>query len=270
MDSTNTDNERFMPHGSDYRPEHAAYMPGHPDSGAEHHVAPACECPPAPDDSCPSEPQAPPQPAPEARSPLDMAASFISWVLVPLMMPVYASWMLISLSPLDALPTSAKAGFMAIIFGINVLVPMLLVYLLKLFGLVQDVGLNNRKERLLPYIITILAFSASAWFVAVKGAPLWIVMFFAGGAVAGLINFLINFRWKISAHAAAIAGVVAILIRLGVNWIPTVPLLTWIIIWILLAGLLGSARVWLGRHTVSQVLAGYAVGFLSVYLLTML
>ena len=200
MDSTNTDNERFMPHGSDYRPEHAAYMPGHPDSGAEHHVAPACECAPAPEDSCPSEPQTAPQPAPEARSPLDMAASFISWVLVPLMMPVYASWMLISLSPLDALPTSAKAGFMAIIFGINVLVPMLLVYLLKLFGLVQDVGLNNRKERLLPYIITILAFSASAWFVAVKGAPLWIVMFFAGGGVAGLISFLINFRLPLTAE----------------------------------------------------------------------
>ena len=31
-----------------------------------------------------------------------------------------------------------------------------------------------------------------------------------------------------------------------------------------LSGILGTARVWLGRHTAWQVIAGYAVGFLSV------
>ena len=36
-----------------------------------------------------------------------------------------------------------------------------------------------------------------------------------------------------------------------------------------LSGLLGSARIWLGRHTVWQVVAGYAVGFCSVFFLMM-
>ena len=43
----------------------------------------------------------------------------------------------------------------------------------------------------------------------------------------------------------------------------------WLIAPIIVSGLLGSARVWLGRHTVWQVLAGYAVGFCSVFFLTM-
>ena len=43
----------------------------------------------------------------------------------------------------------------------------------------------------------------------------------------------------------------------------------WLIASIIVSGLLGSARVWLGRHTVWQVLAGYAVGFCSVFFLTM-
>lgn len=207
---------------------------------------------------------------PRQRSLLDTIATITSWVLVPLLMPFYAIIMLFFLSPLSAASASAKLGITAIIFVINVVLPMLLVYLLKLFGLVQDVGLNNRKERLIPYIITILSFGASAWFIQTKGAPLWVTMFFIGGAIAAIINFIVNFRWKISAHAAAIAGIVAMLIRLRMEWMPTEGLLTWTIIWVLLAGILGSARIWLGRHTVWQVLAGYTVGFLSVYLITMI
>lgn len=44
----------------------------------------------------------------------------------------------------------------------------------------------------------------------------------------------------------------------------------WIAASIIMAGLLGSARVWLGRHTLLQVLAGTAVGFLSVWSLSLL
>ena len=202
--------------------------------------------------------------------PVDSVASLLSWILVPLMMPVYATMFLFGLSPLEAAPTGVKAVITLIILAINAALPMLLVYLLKLFGLVQDVGLNNRRERMIPYIITVLALVGSAWFMASKGAPLWIVMFYAGGALAGLINFAINFRWKVSAHAAGIAGVVAILIRIRMEWMPSDGLFAWTIVWILLSGLLGSARIWLGRHTLGQVLAGYAIGFLSVYLMTMI
>ena len=186
------------------------------------------------------------------------------------MMPFYATLLLFDLSPLKDAATEVKTVVCLIIFAINVVLPMALVYLLKLFGFVQDVGLNKRRERLMPYIITVLAFAGSGWFMAEKGAPRWVVMFFLGGGVAALINMVINFRWKISAHAAAVAGVVAMLIRLRTEYAMPDGIMIWTIVWIMLAGLLGSARIWLGRHTVWQVLAGYAVGFLAVYLLTMI
>ncbi len=202
--------------------------------------------------------------------PVSRIASLLSWILVPLMMPVYATMLLFGLSPLAAAPFGTKTVVTLIILAINVALPMMLVYLLKLFGIVRDVGLNERKERLIPYIITMVALSGSAWFMASKGAPLWIVMFYAGGAAAAFVNFVVNFRWKISAHAAGIAGVVAMLVRMRMEWLPSDGIFVWTIVWVLLAGILGSARVWLGRHTAWQVLAGYAVGFLGVYLLTML
>lgn len=201
---------------------------------------------------------------------IDRLATLLSWVLVPLMMPLYGILMLFSLSQLAAATIGVKAIVSLVIIGINVVLPMMLVCLLKLFGLVKDIGLNNRKECLLPYAITVLAFCGSGWYMASNGAPSWTVMFFFGGAAAAAVNAIVNFWWKISAHAAGIAGVVALMVRIRMEWMPSDGILAWTVVWVLLAGILGSARVWLGRHTVGQVMAGYAVGFLSVYLLTMI
>lgn len=197
-------------------------------------------------------------------------SNILSWVLVPLLMPVYGLILSFGLSILDVAPMGMRVGFTLIVAGICVFVPMILILLLKRMGLVDDLGLNGRKERLIPYIITAVCYGGTAWFMAAKGAPLWLSLFFAGGALATVINTVINFRWKISAHAAGIAGIVALLIRIEKDGSPEPELFFWLILSIALAGLLGSARVWLGRHTVWQVLAGFAVGFCSVFFLTMI
>lgn len=200
----------------------------------------------------------------------DGVAHFLSWALVPLLMPVYGLILAFSLSILDVAPLGMRVAFTLIVAGIDVLVPMVLILVLKRMGAINDIGLNGRKERVVPYIITIVCYAATAWFMHYKGAPMWLSMFFAGGALAGVINMTVNFRWKISAHCAGIAGIVALLIRIEKDGSPEPGLFFWLILAICLAGLLGSARVWLGRHTVWQVIAGYAVGFCCVFFLTMI
>lgn len=199
-----------------------------------------------------------------------LCANWISWLLVPLMMPAYGIILIFSLSILKLAPFGTKLTFTLIIFGINFVVPMLLVLLLKKMGYIKDVGLNGRQERLIPYIITIVCLGGSALFLHYKGAPLWVAMFYAGGALAAFINLIVNFRWKISAHAAGMAGIVAMLIQIMKEGFPVAGLTWWIAASILVAGLLGSARIWLGRHTLMQVLAGTLVGFLSVWTLSLI
>lgn len=198
------------------------------------------------------------------------AATFISWILVPLLMPVYGILLAFDLSILHFKPEATKWIFTLIVALFNMVIPMILVLLLKKLGFINDVGLNGRRERLIPYIITILCMGGTALFMHAKMAPMWLVMFFAGGAVAGLINLLINFKWKISAHAAGIAGIVALIVRIMHSDMPVGNITVWLMVAIGLGGLLGAARVWLGRHTVWQVLAGYAVGFCSVFFMTMI
>ncbi len=194
----------------------------------------------------------------------------ISWIFVPLLMPVYGIILIFSLSFLAYTSFSTKLIFTLIVFGFNFLVPVILVLILKKMGVINDIGLNGRRERLIPYIITILCLSATGLFLYLKMAPVWVAMFYAGGALAGLINLLINFRWKISAHAAGIAGVVAMLIQVIKEGPSGDGVVGWIVGAILCAGFLGSARIWLGRHTLMQVLAGSAVGFLSVWTLSLI
>ena len=192
-------------------------------------------------------------------------ATFFSWSLVPLFMPVYGIMLILHLSVLSYLPMQTKLITVAVIAGINAVMPMLLIYLLKFLGIVKDVALNGRKERLLPYIISIAGFGLSALYLSSHGAPRWVWGMYTGGALTALLNLVINFKWKISAHSAGIAGVVAMIFVTGACGTPQHPLSWWITGALLTAGILGSSRIYLGRHTLFQVLAGYITGFCPVF-----
>ncbi len=209
-------------------------------------------------------------PVSPAQRVVDTLATAVSWILVPLLMPLYGTILIFTQSILAFASTSTKWTVCLIIAAITVAVPMILVILLKRIGVVHDIGLNERRERFVPYIITILSMAGAGWFMLHKHAPVDLGMFYIGGAVAAVVCMTVNFWWKISAHAAGIAGIVALLVRLSGDGLAHPDLATWLIVWVALSGLMGAARVWLGRHTVWQVLAGYAVGYTSVILMTLI
>lgn len=248
---------------SEYMPKPEGWVPPVPVPAEESPVPPAVEV-------SVSDASSQPEDATPLERFITRCANIVSWVFVPLLMPVYGILLIFSLSFLSYAPFHTKLIFTLIVFGANFVVPMLLVLLLKKLGMIDDIGLNGRKERLIPYIITIVCLAGTALFLYVKMAPVWVAMFYAGGALAGLINLLVNLRWKISAHAAGIAGLVAMLIQVIKEGPSADGMVWWIVGAILTAGILGSARIWLGRHTLMQVLAGTAVGFLSVWTLSFL
>lgn len=267
-------------------PDHSAYMPGHSSKPEQEGSGqPTPESPEQPEsrveitdsrgavqfqaegaDSS-STPDLPPT-RPEQLA--DNFSTAVSWLMSPLLMPVYGIVLVFMLTVYSYVPMGIKLGFTLIVAGVTIILPMLTVLLLKHLGMVSEIGLNNQKERTIPYLITILCMGGTAVFLAMKGFPLWVVMFYAGGALAGLIEAIINNWWKISAHAAGVAGLVAMLVRMSHTPMVNPDVLTWLIVAVACAGLTGSARLWLGRHTLGQVLAGYAVGFCSVYFLTMI
>lgn len=194
-------------------------------------------------------------------------ATIISWVMVPLLMPVISCLLILGVSEYRDMAADDKLAIIMVVTGLNTLLPMILIAVLRSLGVVRDIGLNSRRERLVPYIITIIGLGCTVVFLRLQGAPEWMWATYLGAAVASGICCVVNFWWKISAHATGASGLIATLVITGMYGNAT-HITWWIFGAALITGLMGSARVFLRRHTDLQVLAGYVVGFLSVYLTT--
>lgn len=199
---------------------------------------------------------------------MDRFAKILSWILSPILIPTYAILLCMWLTPLTVLPTAIKWEVVAVCTILTCVVPALAILILYKLKVISAPGLNNRNERFIPYIITQACYLACAWYLFHIHAPRWMWMFMVGGACAAVLSTIVNIKWKISAHCAAMGGLLALTFRLCVDGLAVVTMWPIIIVVLLLTGALGTSRIWLNCHTFWQVMAGTANGFLWVYLLT--
>jgi len=193
-------------------------------------------------------------------------AHFFSALFSPLLIPTYAIIIALTSTYMYVLPLGVKLSVSSVVFITTCLIPLAAIFLLLKFKVVSDAGLNNRAQRPIPYVITVVCYAICAFYLYKAHAPQWLTMFMVGGGMAAVVSLLVNIKWKISAHGAAMGGLMAMMFRiltLGVG-LPSVFPLT--IAVILAAGAVGSSRVYLERHTLAQVLCGTANGFICVYL----
>ncbi len=200
---------------------------------------------------------------------MKLIAKYTSRILSPLLIPTYGAFMSLWLTGLNALPLSLRWRVVSMVFAITCLLPMMAILLLWAMRKVSDLGLNNRNDRPLPYVLTVVCYLLTAFYLHTIHAPQWMWLFMIAGAGAAIVSFIVNFRWKISAHMAAMGGLVALTFRFVADNLAVVDMWPVATVVILLAGLLGTSRIYLGCHTLAQVLAGAANGFLWVWLLTL-
>lgn len=201
---------------------------------------------------------------------MNAIARIISAIFSPLLIPTYAIILALTATYMFVLPLSTKLTVGFAVLLTTCIIPLLAIFILYKMKIVSDTGLNHQSERAIPYIITVVCYLMCAFYFYRAHAPGWLTMFMVGGSVAAVISLVVNRWWKISAHGAAIGGLTAMMFRilvLGVG-LPSVFPLT--LFTILAAGLVGSSRVLLERHTLPQVLCGTANGFICVYLASLI
>ena len=193
-------------------------------------------------------------------------ANFLSTVLSPLLMPTFGVFLVFWLSVLCLLPYGRRVSMLLVSMGITCILPLIFLSVLRHFKLIKDLHVNLREQRLFPYLFTALCYLVAAFYLYYRHSPQWFAMFMVGSAVTVLVLALINLKWKISAHAAGIGGVIALIYQIHVQGLSAFDLLWLLCFSIIVAGLLGSSRMILRRHDLWQVLAGAVVGFLCVSL----
>ena len=160
---------------------------------------------------------------------------------------------------------SYKSIITGIVAIFTLVVPALFILLLKIFKVISSVNLYNRKDRLIPYIITILCYLACAILLYRLKVPVWMISMLIGASFSLITCMFVTLIWKISAHGTGMGGIMAAVIYLYVVY-AMIPLWALSLV-ILAAGAVGTARIYLNCHTFGQVMAGYANGLGWILLL---
>lgn len=198
------------------------------------------------------------------------AASALSIIFSPLLMATYGVALAMVLSFLCFIPTATKLTVILETFLATTAIPVIAIFLLSKFKVVGDPKLNERKDRTWPYMIETACFIGLAIYLNHINAPAWLSLFLLGGAVALIVLTVVNRWWKISGHATGMGGLCALLFYLMLSGNSIYDLQWEFLVAVILSGLVCSSRLLLRRHTLMQVAAGFANGFLWVLLLPMI
>lgn len=160
------------------------------------------------------------------------------------------------LIPLKALPFWPGLGW-AVVYGFLVsLAPILVVLYLLKTGRITELHMSNTSERHLPYATAVafalLALGVAIWFDGPQLLRCLLIFNVIELAALGIINIW----WLISIHATGAVAtwlIIGLVFGWGVSLI-AVPFVLGVI-WV---------RLYLKRHTPTQIIAGAALGILSV------
>lgn len=188
-------------------------------------------------------------------------ARIISWIFNPLFVPTYAVAMMFACTDLRFLPNRIVFAVVGVTLLLSGILPLMAILALKAIKMVRDVDLQLRPQRTIPYGFTLLCYIALAVFLIRSHAMWWMMSFIYGGISSLLIVAIINLKWKISAHLAALGGILAAAVTMAVVPIATIPMLWVVIAIVLVMGCVASCRIILDCHTPMQLLAGAFVGF---------
>lgn len=195
---------------------------------------------------------------------LMQAAKVYSAVLSPFFAPALAFLWLMCFSYLRIFSWQYKLFVLLILLVFTLFLPRIAIGLLRRLNRWTHHQLSHREHRYLPYTLTLLSYFTCLILLTQVNVPVIFRSVVMASIVTIIICFLLNTRWKISTHMAGAGGLTGMLLAFSFLFYynPLWPLC----LFILLSGLLGTCRMVLRQHTLGQVLAGYAVGFLCALL----
>lgn len=191
-------------------------------------------------------------------------ARIISTIFHPLLLPTAGILLLLNSGfYFDLLVWDAKRFILLVVFFTTCILPLLLVAVLSLNPRFNLLATNSRDRFITLFSTSVFYYLGFILLQKVQVVPEFKLIMLASVLVITLL-LLISIKWSISKHMASIGGLsgtlFALAFRNGVN--PVYPVL----IVVLVSGLLGTAQLILGKHNLKQLIAGYGLGFIVLYL----
>lgn len=197
---------------------------------------------------------------------LDIFSVIISFIFHPIWLPFIGLWIFFhSGTFLQYIYDNEVKNIIYLMVIVNTAIfPILLTFYLYYRNFISDIFLNERKERIYAYLGTLLFYFITLFFLLKLNIPLIITRFILGSSIVVIICFIINFRYKISAHMAGWGGLTAAIYLLATKL--NAPVENWFIFSVIAGSLVGWARIWNGNHNIFEILSGYFVGLAGIFL----
>ena len=191
-------------------------------------------------------------------------ANTLSWVLHPFLLPVYLMAVLLTMTTFALYSTQMKFYLMWVVALYAIVIPFLVLGVLHSLGRISSFKVDNRRERWLPLAVGIVCYVLCAITFAKIPSAIFLRKFMVAAACCEAMCLVVSLWWKISLHLTGMGAVVALLVVMNIVGVGNmlIPLM----VAILAAGALASARLYLGCHNGAQVLAGFCGGFVVAML----
>ena len=193
-----------------------------------------------------------------------LTARIMSMVFTPFYLPIFGLVALFTFSYMSLSPMAYKLPMLIIVYLFTVVAPSLLIHLYRRCQGWTSRELGKKERRLVPYIISILCYFGCFFYMEYRNTPRVISIILVAALAIQMACAIINVWWKISTHTAAIGGVAGSLVSYSIAF--SFNPLWWLCLVLLLAGAVGSARMILRQHTLSQVVMGFVVGIVCALL----
>ena len=192
-------------------------------------------------------------------------ARVASIVFTPFSIPFLAFLVLFLFSYLRIMPILYKGIVLGIVYCFTILTPTITIFLFRKINGFARQELSERKKRYVPILLTIISYVFCLLMMRKLNIPWYMTGIIFVSLVISIICILVNLKWKLSEHMAGMGGIIGGLVSFSAlfSYNPVV----WLCLFILIAGILGSARIVLGHHTLGEVLSGFVVGLVCSFLI---
>ncbi len=190
------------------------------------------------------------------------AATVISFLFHPLIVPTYAIILVILLNPymFAEFEESQKRMFVIQVFINTFCFPLLVILLMIKLKFIKSIYIEDKRERMLPYFIVSFFVMWTFWVFKIQPVPVLLKLSLLGASIAVFLSFFVNIFMKVSMHTTGMGGLIALFVIMTYTSMFNLSLPLMIII--LIAGVVGTARFILEAHEPAEVYGGYILGFM--------
>lgn len=193
-----------------------------------------------------------------------LSARVVSVIFHPLLIPTFGFLLLFNSGfYFSLLPWALKKYMLLVVFISTCALPAITVFILSLNSRF-DLNMEKNTDRVLTLIISAIFYYIGYQILKrIPSFPVYNILLI-GSVLVQVVLLPITMRWKISLHSAAMGGLVGGILGLSFRLQENPELLLSALI--LMAGLVGTSRLILSKHSLPQVYAGFSVGFLILLL----